>query len=108
MRIPESELIINDDGSAFHIHLKPEEIADKTVSFCMSVPTKISIPNSKNSQITPTVMEKQKETIATKTGDSLILKRSLRFKRSMSESPTAAARKPVVTCKSVSHTGKRT
>ena len=27
MRIPESELIINDDGSAFHIHLKPEELA---------------------------------------------------------------------------------
>ena len=31
MRIPESELIINDDGSAFHIHLKPEEIADKII-----------------------------------------------------------------------------
>ena len=28
MRIPESELIINDDGSAFHLHLKPEELAD--------------------------------------------------------------------------------
>ena len=28
MRIPESELIINDDGSAFHIHMKPEELAD--------------------------------------------------------------------------------
>ncbi len=28
MRIAESELIINDDGSAFHIHLKPEELAD--------------------------------------------------------------------------------
>ena len=28
MRIPESELIINDDGSAFHIHLRPEELAD--------------------------------------------------------------------------------
>lgn len=28
MRIPESELIINADGSAFHIHLKPEELAD--------------------------------------------------------------------------------
>jgi uridine phosphorylase len=31
MRIPESELIINDDGSAFHIHLKPEELADIVV-----------------------------------------------------------------------------
>ena len=31
MRIPESELIINDDGSAFHMHLKPEELADKVI-----------------------------------------------------------------------------
>ena len=29
MRIPESELIINGDGSVFHIHLKPEELADE-------------------------------------------------------------------------------
>ena len=28
MRIAESELIINADGSAFHIHLRPEELAD--------------------------------------------------------------------------------
>ena len=28
MRIAESELIINEDGSAFHIHLRPEELAD--------------------------------------------------------------------------------
>jgi len=31
MRIPESELIINADGSAFHIHLKPEELADVVI-----------------------------------------------------------------------------
>lgn len=31
MRIPESEFIINDDGSAFHIHLKPEELADLVI-----------------------------------------------------------------------------
>jgi len=31
MRIAESELIINDDGSAFHIHLKPEELADNVI-----------------------------------------------------------------------------
>ena len=31
MRIPESELIINSDGSAFHIHLKPEELADNVI-----------------------------------------------------------------------------
>mgnify|MGYP002854966714 FL=1 len=28
MRIAESELIINDDSSAFHIHMRPEELAD--------------------------------------------------------------------------------
>ena len=31
MRIPESELIINGDGSAFHIHVKPEELADNVI-----------------------------------------------------------------------------
>lgn len=29
--IPESELIINADGSVFHLHLKPEQLADKVV-----------------------------------------------------------------------------
>lgn len=29
--IPPSELIINDDGSIFHLHLKPEDIADKLI-----------------------------------------------------------------------------
>ena len=33
MRIPESELIINADGSAFHIHIKPEELADIVIVF---------------------------------------------------------------------------
>lgn len=31
MRIAESELIINSDGSVFHLHLKPGEIADKII-----------------------------------------------------------------------------
>ncbi len=31
MRIPESELIINADGSAFHIHIKPEHLADNVI-----------------------------------------------------------------------------
>lgn len=30
-RIPESELIINDDGSVFHIHVRPEELADNVI-----------------------------------------------------------------------------
>ena len=29
--IPESELIINPDGSVFHLHLKPEQLSDKIV-----------------------------------------------------------------------------
>ena len=28
---PESELIINKDGSIFHLHLKPEQIADNVI-----------------------------------------------------------------------------
>ena len=31
MRIPESELIINSDGSAFHLHIRPEQLADNVV-----------------------------------------------------------------------------
>lgn len=31
MRIPESELIINSDGSVFHLHIKPEHLADSVV-----------------------------------------------------------------------------
>lgn len=30
-RIPESELIINPDGTIFHLHLKPEDISDKLI-----------------------------------------------------------------------------
>ena len=31
MRIPESELIINSDGSVFHIHIRPDQLADKVI-----------------------------------------------------------------------------
>ena len=27
----ESELIINEDGSIFHLHLKPEQLADRVI-----------------------------------------------------------------------------
>jgi uridine phosphorylase len=30
-KIPESELIINADGSIFHLHLKPEQLADRII-----------------------------------------------------------------------------
>ena len=29
--IPESELIINSDNSIFHLHIKPEQLADKVI-----------------------------------------------------------------------------
>lgn len=31
MRIPESELIINSDGSVFHLHMRPEDLADRVI-----------------------------------------------------------------------------
>lgn len=31
MKIAESELIINEDGSVFHLHIRPEQLADKIV-----------------------------------------------------------------------------
>ncbi|MCQ2182039.1 MAG: nucleoside phosphorylase [Bacteroidales bacterium] len=31
MKIPESELIINEDGSVFHLHIKPEQLADRVI-----------------------------------------------------------------------------
>ena len=30
-QFPPSELIINDDGSIFHLHVKPEHLADKII-----------------------------------------------------------------------------
>ena len=29
--IPESELIINPDGTVFHLHLRPEQLADRII-----------------------------------------------------------------------------
>ena len=31
MRIPESELIINSDGTVFHLHIRPEQLADNII-----------------------------------------------------------------------------
>lgn len=30
-KFPESELIINADGSCFHLHMRPEQLADRVV-----------------------------------------------------------------------------
>jgi uridine phosphorylase len=40
-RIPESELIINEDGSIFHLHLMPEQIADKII--LVGDPTRVNM-----------------------------------------------------------------
>ena len=31
LHFPESELILNADGSVFHLHLRPEQLADKVI-----------------------------------------------------------------------------
>lgn len=41
MRIPESELIINGNGSVFHLHMKPEHLADNVIM--MGDPGRIDI-----------------------------------------------------------------
>ena len=42
--IPESEFIINSDGSAFHLHIKPEQLSDKIVM--MGDPDRVTITAS--------------------------------------------------------------
>lgn len=42
--IPESELIINSDGSVFHLHLKPEQLSDKIIM--MGDPDRVSLTAS--------------------------------------------------------------
>lgn len=42
--IPESEFIINSDGSAFHLHIKPEQLSDKIVM--MGDPDRVTLTAS--------------------------------------------------------------
>ena len=42
--IPDSELIINDDGSVFHLHIKPEQLSDKIIM--MGDPGRVSLTAS--------------------------------------------------------------
>lgn len=42
--IPESELIINGDGSIFHLHIKPEQLSDKIIM--MGDPDRVSLTAS--------------------------------------------------------------
>ena len=43
--IPPSELIINGDGSIFHLHLKPEQLADKV--FLVGDPARVDVVASR-------------------------------------------------------------
>ena len=65
----------------------------------------ISIPNSKNSQSTPIVIEKQNATIARKTGESSNLMRRLRLNISTRAKPNAAQMNPFIVWSIVSHSG---
>jgi Uridine phosphorylase len=42
--IPDSELIINSDGSVFHLHIKPEQLSDKIIM--MGDPDRVSLTAS--------------------------------------------------------------
>lgn len=42
--IPESELIINDDGSVFHLHVRPEQLSDKILM--MGDPARVELTAS--------------------------------------------------------------
>lgn len=42
--IPDSELIINEDGSVFHLHVKPEQLSDKIIM--MGDPDRVSLTAS--------------------------------------------------------------
>ena len=71
-----------------------EPIVLTTVSFCISRKNSWSIVHSKNSQTTPTVIEKQNATMARYSGDRWNRASLWRFRMSSSENPMAAHKKP--------------
>lgn len=60
-RIPESELIINPDGSVFHLHLLPEQLADKIVM--MGDPGRVDMAASLFDEIYYTVQNREFRTV---------------------------------------------
>lgn len=59
--IPESELIINDDGSVFHLHIKPEELSDKIIM--MGDPERVAVTASYFDSIECEVQSREFRTI---------------------------------------------
>lgn len=59
--IPSSELIINADGSAFHLHLRPEQLADKV--FLVGDPARVDMVASRFERIECNVSSREFHTI---------------------------------------------
>lgn len=59
--IPESEFIINPDGSAFHLHIKPEQLSDKIVM--MGDPDRVTMTAAFFEQIECDVRSREFHTI---------------------------------------------
>lgn len=59
--IPSSELIINPDGSAFHLHIKPEQLSDKIIM--MGDPDRVTLTASYLDSIECNVQSREFHTI---------------------------------------------
>jgi len=59
--IPESELIINGDGSVFHLHIKPEQLSDKIVM--MGDPERVDLTASFFDSIEVNIQSREFHTI---------------------------------------------
>ncbi|WP_101688495.1 nucleoside phosphorylase [Dysgonomonas massiliensis] len=62
--IPASELIINDDGSVFHLHIKPEQLSDKIIM--MGDPSRVDLTASFFDEIECTIQSREFRTITGK------------------------------------------
>lgn len=69
-RIPESELIINPDGSAFHLHLKPEHLADRVI--LVGDPGRVHVISSFFNEIENDVENREFRCVTGKYGDKRI------------------------------------
>ncbi|PVZ09291.1 nucleoside phosphorylase [Porphyromonas loveana] len=59
--IPPSELIINEDGSVFHLHLRPEQLADKVV--LVGDPARVDMVASRFDRVECSVSNREFHTI---------------------------------------------
>ncbi|MFR9165871.1 MAG: nucleoside phosphorylase [Dysgonomonas sp.] len=59
--IPDSEFIINDDGSAFHLHVRPEQLSDKIIM--MGDPSRVALTASHFDSIECEVQSREFHTI---------------------------------------------